>query len=175
MAAIVTTVVTVVLLGVLIPIFQTTQAKSDQVREQLELPGRRSTTTRPRPKSPRCGAKLDAIPHVESVEFVSKAEALNELKADLGKEQASELLGQLSANPLPAQLHGQARRRRQPRPGSAQRSSPPGAERQAAADLARSSTRSSTASDDASKIEQVTSALKIVLTVITAAADRSPR
>ena len=36
-AAIVTTVVTVILLGVLIPIFQTTQAKSDEVREQLEF------------------------------------------------------------------------------------------------------------------------------------------
>ena len=33
MAAIVTTVVTVILLGVLIPIFQTTQAKSDEVRD----------------------------------------------------------------------------------------------------------------------------------------------
>ena len=37
MAAIVTTVVTVILLGVLIPIFQTTQAKSDQVRGELNL------------------------------------------------------------------------------------------------------------------------------------------
>ena len=37
MAAIVTTVVTVILLGVLIPIFQTTQAKSNQVRDSLEI------------------------------------------------------------------------------------------------------------------------------------------
>ena len=36
MAAIVTTVVTVILLGVLIPIFQTTQAKSEEVRDSLE-------------------------------------------------------------------------------------------------------------------------------------------
>ena len=36
MAAIVTTVVTVILLGVLIPIFQTTQAKSNEVRDSLE-------------------------------------------------------------------------------------------------------------------------------------------
>ena len=36
-AAIVTTVVTVILLGVLIPVFQTTQGKSDEVRSQLEL------------------------------------------------------------------------------------------------------------------------------------------
>ena len=32
-----TTVVTVILLGVLIPIFQTAQAKSDQVRGQLNI------------------------------------------------------------------------------------------------------------------------------------------
>jgi len=37
MAAIVTTVTTVILLGVLIPVFQTAQAKSDQVRESLEF------------------------------------------------------------------------------------------------------------------------------------------
>ena len=36
-AAIVTTVVTVILLGVLIPVFQTTQGKSQEVRNQLEL------------------------------------------------------------------------------------------------------------------------------------------
>ena len=37
MAAIVTTIVTMVLLGVLIPIFQTTQGKSEEVRDQLVL------------------------------------------------------------------------------------------------------------------------------------------
>ena len=37
LAAIVTTAVTVVLLGVLIPIFQTAQAKSDQVRGELNF------------------------------------------------------------------------------------------------------------------------------------------
>ncbi len=37
LAAIVTTVVTVILLGVLIPIFQTTQAKSNEVRGELNV------------------------------------------------------------------------------------------------------------------------------------------
>ena len=37
LAAVVTTVVTVVLLGVLIPIFQTTQAKSEQIRGDLNF------------------------------------------------------------------------------------------------------------------------------------------
>ena len=37
LAAVITTVVTVVLLGVLIPIFQTAQAKSDEVRSELAI------------------------------------------------------------------------------------------------------------------------------------------
>ena len=37
LAAVVTTVVTVILLGVLIPIFQTTQAKSEQIRSELNI------------------------------------------------------------------------------------------------------------------------------------------
>ena len=37
LAAIITTVVTVVLLGVLIPIFQTAQAKSNEVRGELNV------------------------------------------------------------------------------------------------------------------------------------------
>ena len=69
MAAIVTTVVTVILLGVLIPIFQTTQAKSDQVRDSLEFRVgdlRRRDQGRNRR---RCEDKLQAIPHVASVEL----------------------------------------------------------------------------------------------------------
>ena len=52
LAAIVTTVVTVVLLGVLIPIFQTTQAKSDAGPRASSTSSSGSSTTRPRPKSP---------------------------------------------------------------------------------------------------------------------------
>ena len=52
LAAIVTTVVTVILLGVLIPIFQTTQAKSEQIRSKSTSRSA-SSTTRPRPKRRR--------------------------------------------------------------------------------------------------------------------------
>ncbi|HJZ35262.1 MAG TPA: hypothetical protein VJ204_03225, partial [Solirubrobacterales bacterium] len=37
LAAVITTVVTVVLLGVLIPVFQTAQAKSDEVSSELSV------------------------------------------------------------------------------------------------------------------------------------------
>src|SRR5262245_62381499 len=78
MAAVVTTVVTVILLGVLIPIFQTTQAKSDEVRDSLEF---RVALYDDATKAEivRLEDKLLAIPHVESVELITKAEAMGGL------------------------------------------------------------------------------------------------
>ena len=101
MAAIVTTVTTVILLGVLIPVFQTTQAKSESVRDSLEFrvaiyddatQGEISALE----------SKLEAIPNVASVSFISKGEALRELEKDLGKSKSEDLLAQLHDNPLPA-------------------------------------------------------------------------
>src|SRR5512147_2297062 len=91
MAAIVTTVVTVILLGVLIPVFQTTQAKSDQVRESLEfrVAVYDDATAAETADLQR---KLEAIPHVASVRLITKAEALEELKRDLGKQKSADLL-----------------------------------------------------------------------------------
>jgi cell division protein FtsX len=107
MAAIVTTVVTVILLGVLIPIFQTTQAKSDQVRDSLEF---RVAIYDDATKAERdqLEEELLAIPHVSSVSLITKAEALKELTADLGKEKSGELLTQLHSNPLPANFQVKA-------------------------------------------------------------------
>src|SRR5512147_1530130 len=79
MAAIVTTVVTVILLGVLIPVFQTTQAKSDQVRESLEFRVAIYDDAT-QGEIGALGRKLEAIPHVESVSLITKAEALAELE-----------------------------------------------------------------------------------------------
>ncbi len=68
LAAIVTTVVTVILLGVLIPILQTTQAKSNQIRDSLEfrVPVYDDATSAEITALQR---KLEAIPHVASVEL----------------------------------------------------------------------------------------------------------
>src|SRR5690349_19277854 len=101
MAAIVTTVTTVILLGVLIPVFQTTQAKSNEVRESLEfrVPVYDDATESEISALQR---KLEAIPHVESVHFVTKAEALNEFKQSYGKNKVEESITQLRGhNPLP--------------------------------------------------------------------------
>jgi cell division transport system permease protein len=162
-AAIVTTGVTVILLGVLIPIFQTTQAKSSEVREQLNFQvALYADATEGEIASLR--KDLTEIPHVASVEFVSKAAALEELKEDLGKDEAQELIGQLNENPLPASF----------------RVTPDDAANLAgirAAIIPTSNGQPEPISpivekfidrtSDSQKIEQVTGALKIVLTVIT--------
>ena len=165
MAAVVTTIVTVILLGVLIPVFQTTQAKSDEVRESLEF--------RVAIYDDATGAetgqlkrKLRAIPHVESVQLITKAEALDELKEDLGKQKSGELLTQLHANPLPANFEVKADdasnldavRAAVTPPGPSGRPQPISPIVQDVFDR----------QEDSQKIEQVTSALKIVLSVITA-------
>lgn len=165
MAAVVTTVVTVILLGVLIPIFQTTQAKSDEVRDSLEFRVALYDDAT-KAETARLEDQLLAIPHVESVELITKAEALEELKADLGKEKSEELTAQLSDNPLPANFAVKAddaanldsvRTAVMP-PG------PDGTPRPISPIVQKIFDRQ----EDARKIEQVTSALKIVLTVITA-------
>ncbi len=101
MAAIVTTIVTVILLGVLIPILQTTQAKSDQVRGQLNAQVALFADST-KGEISALHSKLVALPHVASVRFISKGEALEELRQSLGKKKSQELTTQLHENPLPA-------------------------------------------------------------------------
>jgi cell division transport system permease protein len=165
MAAIVTTVVTVILLGVLIPIFQTTQAKSDQVRDSLEF---RVAIFDDATKAEiaKLEDQLLAIPHVAAVRLISKSEALDELTEDLGKQKSGELLTQLHSNPLPANFEVKADdasnldsvRAAVTPPGPSGKPQPISPIVQDVFDR----------QEDSKKIEQVTSALKIVLTVITA-------
>jgi cell division transport system permease protein len=165
MAAIVTTVTTVILLGVLIPVFQTTQAKSEQVRESLEF---RTAIydDATRGEIDALQGKLEAIPHVASVTFIDKAEALRELEKDLGKSKSEDLLAQLHDNPLPANFQIKADdaanldavRAAVTPPGPNGKPQPISPIIQDVFDRQQES----------QQIEQVTSALKIVLTVITA-------
>jgi cell division transport system permease protein len=165
MAAIVTTVTTVILLGVLIPVFQTTQAKSESVRDSLEFrvalydDATQNEIT-------ALGSKLEGIPHVASVTFISKGKALAELEKDLGKSKSEDLLAQLHDNPLPANFQIKADdasnldavRAAVTPPGPNGKPKPISPIIQDVFDRQQES----------QQIEQVTSALKIVLTVITA-------
>jgi len=165
MAAIVTTVVTVTLLGVLIPVFQTTQAKSEEVRDSLET---RFALFDDATKGEIAALQreLEAVPHVASATLVTKAEALEELKEDLGKEESGEILAQLHSNPLPvnfrvtaddaANLDAVSAAVMRPGPGDETRP------------IAPIISYEFDRQHESAKIEQVTSALKIVLTVITA-------
>jgi len=165
MAAVVTTVVTVILLGVLIPIFQTTQAKSDQVRDSLEFRVAIYDDAT-QPEISKLEEDLLAIPHVSSVNLITKSEALQELTKDLGKDKSDELLTQLHSNPLPANFQVKADdasnldsvRAAVTPPG------PNGTPQPISPIVQEVFDRQ----EDSKKIEQVTSALKIVLTVITA-------
>jgi cell division transport system permease protein len=113
MAAIVTTVVTMVLLGVLIPVFQFAQGKNSQVRNELDLkvflyddatgvgvgPGSRG------PADGEIGAlqhRIEGLPHVKTVSFISKGEALHILK---GWIKDPNVLNELNSNPLPASFN----------------------------------------------------------------------
>jgi cell division transport system permease protein len=168
MAAIVTTVVTVVLLGVLIPIFQTAQAKSDEVRDSLEF---RVSVYDDATASEIAALRgeLEAIPHVASLEFIDKAEALAELEDDLGKEKSEDLLTQLRDNPLPRNFAVKADDAANLDAVRAAVTPPgPDGKSQPISPIIPTKDGIFDRREDQQKIEQVTSTLKIILTVITA-------
>jgi cell division transport system permease protein len=161
LAAVVTTIVTVILLGVLIPIFQTTQAKSDQVRSQLNIQvGLFDDATKA--EITATGKELEGIPHVDSVTFISKGEALATLRSELKDKSIVE---QLNSNPLPASFEIKADDAAN-LPGIRAAIIPtgPDGKPQPIAPIIDNIFDRQQASQ---QIEQVTSALKIVLTVMT--------
>ena len=97
-AAIVTIALTVTVLGVLIPALAATSEKTTEVREQIALKVFLFNDAN-RSDIKRIGGQLDGIPHVTSVDFVSRGEALKILK---GKVDDPSIIDQLpGGNPLP--------------------------------------------------------------------------
>lgn len=160
LAAIVTTVVTVVLLGMLIPIFQTAQGKSEEVRDQLNVQyalygdATKAEITQLR-------GELEAIPHVSEVNFITKAEALKTFEGEL---EDKTIVEELNFNPLPNSFEVRA-------DDAANLAAiretviPEGGKGQPFSSIIHNEFDRQVSSE---KIERVTSALKIVLTVITA-------
>jgi cell division transport system permease protein len=110
LASIVTVCITVLLLGVLIPVLQTTNGKTNQVRNQVglrvflnDVNGQQA----PADQIQALQAKLTAIPHVKQVHFVDKNQALAILGDQLKRENRSDITAQLpgSHNPLPASFN----------------------------------------------------------------------
>src|SRR5947207_15120265 len=94
LAAIVTVSITVLLLGVLIPVLQTTNGKTNQVRNQVglrvfvnDVNGQQAPTD----QIQALQAQLQAIPHVKSVSFVDKTQALQILSDRLKQENRQDI------------------------------------------------------------------------------------
>ncbi|MGH2956970.1 MAG: permease-like cell division protein FtsX [Solirubrobacterales bacterium] len=106
LAAIVTVAVTVILLGVLIPVLQTTSGKANEVRDQVGL---RVFVEKGAAQQDvdALESSLQGIPHVQSVEFVSEEQALELLRERLKAEDKEDLTEQLPGahNPLPASFN----------------------------------------------------------------------
>jgi cell division transport system permease protein len=162
LAAVVTTVVTLVLLGVLIPIFQTAQAKSNEVRSELAINFALyddATNT----EIAQAKSNVEAVPGVSSVDVISKQEALQTLKSELKDKTIVE---ELHINPLPASLLVKA----------ADASDLPQIEKEVmgttgggkANPISSAISNPFSRQQSTAKIEKVTSALKIVLTVLMA-------
>ena len=99
-AAITTVAVTVVLLGILIPVLQATSNKTDDVRDQVSL----RVFLYPDGTQDEVNAlqsRIEGIPHVKSVEFIDKDEALTKLEGFLEDDEVLTALPE-GRNPLPA-------------------------------------------------------------------------
>jgi cell division transport system permease protein len=162
LAAVVTTVVTVVLLGVLIPIFQTAQAKSNEVRGELNVQFALYDDATAAEVA-QAKEKVEAVPNVASVEYISKQQALQTLRGELKDKSIVE---ELHTNPLPASLAvkatdasdlGQIEDEVMGKTGA-------GTGQPVSSAISNPFSRQ----QSTAKIEKVTSALKIVLTVIMA-------
>ena len=101
-AAIVTVSVTMLLLGVLIPVLQATGGKTEQVRDQVGLRVFLTVEATQQDIS-NLQTQLQDIPHVAQVEFVSKEEGLTQLREEFEAKDEADLTEQLpgARNPLP--------------------------------------------------------------------------
>jgi cell division transport system permease protein len=163
-AAIVTIVVTTLLLGVLVPVLRASEAKTQDVREQIGLRVflYRDAT---RQEINALKREIEAIEHVSGVEFVSRKEAVRELEGRLEGD-LRESLGELNRNPLPASFNIDLDSPDNLQVVSAALTPPgPNGEPRPISPIIE---EVEDARQDASKITKVTGAVKIVLIVLAA-------
>jgi cell division transport system permease protein len=106
-AAIVTVAVTIILIGVLVPVFHSATGKTDEIRDEVGLrvflndDGNKPAI--PPAQVSDLQRKLEAIPHVASVDLVTQDEGLDTLGGTLEANNRQDLVAQLpgSDNPLP--------------------------------------------------------------------------
>jgi cell division transport system permease protein len=98
-AALATVVVTLIVVGVFIPIVQATRGAADSVRSRVLVDVYMKTSATPADDS-RVRNELLGVPHVKKVEFVSKQQAYDQQRKS---DPAAYAL--LSSNPLPDTFH----------------------------------------------------------------------
>jgi cell division transport system permease protein len=99
LAAFATVLITTLVLGVFIPVVRAATAKTNEVRSKIELEVFIAEDAT-RAETRELGNMIREIDHVESVDYVSKAEALQILRKRLGEK--SDITQDLPGNPLPA-------------------------------------------------------------------------
>jgi cell division transport system permease protein len=101
LAAFATVLITTLVLGVFIPVVRAATAKTNEVRNKIELEVYISDSAGA-PQVSQLGNMIRDIDHVDSIQYVSKAKALAILKARLGTKDDPITEGLLNSNPLPA-------------------------------------------------------------------------
>ena len=113
LAAIVTVVLTTLLLGVFVPVIKASSTTNENVRSQLALRVfLKADATKKQGLNVQ--KKIDKIPHVERTQYVSKGAGLKVLREEVGKGPLSKGLSQLKHNPLPPVDQRLSGRPRQP-------------------------------------------------------------
>ncbi len=104
LAAIVTVVLTTLLIGVFVPVIKASSTTTENVRNQLALrvflvPD----ATKKQAKAVQ--RKIDRIPHVERTQYISKQRGLKTLREEIGNQPISQGITQLRGkNPLPLSI-----------------------------------------------------------------------
>jgi cell division transport system permease protein len=99
LAAFATILITTLVLGVFIPVVRAATAKTNEVRNKIELEVFIHDDATNAEVS-ALGAKIRAVPHVEQTTFISKDEALKILRSRLGAKRQA-IVEDLPGNPLP--------------------------------------------------------------------------
>lgn len=97
-AAVVTIAITVLLVGVLVPVLEASGSKTDDVRDQISLKVFLFKQSEQR-EIKSLERRIAAIPHVAGVEFISSKQALKILEEDLNEKNILSALN--NRNPLP--------------------------------------------------------------------------
>jgi cell division transport system permease protein len=172
LASIVTVCITVLLLGVLIPVLQTTNHKTNEVRNQVGLRiflnDEYNAPTIPQGQIDELRSKLVAIPHVSGVQFVNKDQALSQLGGQFEDSNKSDLISELPGghNPLPSSFNVKPDDLSN-LPGIRAAITPPGANGQPAP-ISPIISEVKDSRDEANKITGATSAIRWVLAVVSA-------